>query len=122
MSTVQLLPLLLFLHIHFIVLIFFQFFLLSFFLPVLCVFLKPTLGLLSLRVLKYCWQCGEKPLNNIETVGSSGSEKDLTDTEGSAGTGTGTRSEIMVPEAMQDNLCRIQVHTIPPVNLVLRMR
>lgn len=62
-------------------------------------------------------------MNNIETVGSSGSEKDLTDTEGSAGTGTGTRtSEIMGSDAMQDNLCRMQPHVIPPVNLVLRMR
>lgn len=62
-------------------------------------------------------------MNNIETVGSSGSEKDLTDTEGSAGTGTGTRtSEIMGPDVAQDNLCRMQAHAVPPVNLVLRMR
>ncbi|KDR21690.1 Serine/threonine-protein kinase OSR1 [Zootermopsis nevadensis] len=68
-------------------------------------------------------ECGEKPMNNIETVGSSGSEKDLTDTEGSAGTGTGTRtSEIMGPDVAQDNLCRMQAHAVPPVNLVLRMR
>jgi len=56
-------------------------------------------------------------MNNIETVGSSGSDKDLTDTEGSAGTRT---SEIMGP----DNLYRAQAQAqaIPPVNLVLRMR
>jgi hypothetical protein len=54
-------------------------------------------------------------MNNIETVGSSGSEKDLTDTEGSAGTRT---SEILGP----DNLCRVQAQAVPPVNLVLRMR
>jgi hypothetical protein len=54
-------------------------------------------------------------MNNIETVGSSGSDKDLTDTEGSAGTRT---SEIMGP----DNLYRAQAQTVPPVNLVLRMR
>lgn len=63
----------------------------------------------------YCWQCVEKPMNNIETVGSSGSDKDLTDTEGSAGTRT---SEIMGP----DNLYRVQAQAAPPVNLVLRMR
>lgn len=54
-------------------------------------------------------------MNNIETVGSSGSEKDLTDTEGSAGTRT---SEIMGPS----NLYRVQTQAVPPVNLVLRMR
>jgi hypothetical protein len=59
-------------------------------------------------------------MNNIETVGSSGSEKDLTDTEGSAGTVTGTRtSESMGPD---DNLYHTQAQVIPPVNLVLRMR
>ncbi|XP_023717315.1 serine/threonine-protein kinase OSR1 isoform X2 [Cryptotermes secundus] len=60
-------------------------------------------------------ECVEKPMNNIETVGSSGSEKDLTDTEGSAGTRT---SEIMAPS----NLYRVQTQAVPPVNLVLRMR
>jgi len=60
-------------------------------------------------------ECVEKPMNNIETVGSSGSDKDLTDTEGSAGTRT---SEIMGP----DNLYRAQAQATPPVNLVLRMR
>jgi hypothetical protein len=54
-------------------------------------------------------------MNNIETVGSSGSEKDLTDTEGSAGTRT---SEIMGT----GNLYRVHTQAVPPVNLVLRMR
>ncbi|XP_069698781.1 serine/threonine-protein kinase OSR1 isoform X4 [Periplaneta americana] len=62
-------------------------------------------------------ECAEKPMNNIETVGSSGSEKDLTDTEGSTRT-----SEVLGPDASQDNLYRMQAQVIPPVNLVLRMR
>jgi hypothetical protein len=55
-------------------------------------------------------------MNNIETVGSSGSEKDLTDTEGSAGTRPGDL------EVLQDNITRMQQQAAPPVNLVLRMR
>jgi hypothetical protein len=58
-------------------------------------------------------------MNNIETVGSSGSEKDLTDTEGSAGTRTSERtSEIM----SSSNMYQVQTQVVPPVNLVLRMR
>ena len=55
-------------------------------------------------------------MNNIETVGSSGSEKDLTDTEGSVGMRLGDL------EISQDSINRMQQQAIPPVNLVLRMR
>ncbi|CAG2053485.1 unnamed protein product [Timema podura] len=61
-------------------------------------------------------ECQEKPMNNIETLGSSGSEKDLTDNEGSGGSGTlpGTNQYYQTPlQQVTENL---------PVNLVLRMR
>nr|CAD7200393.1 unnamed protein product [Timema douglasi] len=61
-------------------------------------------------------ECQEKPMNNIETLGSSGSEKDLTDNEGSGGSGN-------LPGANQYYQTPLQqVAESLPVNLVLRMR
>ncbi|XP_067006216.2 serine/threonine-protein kinase OSR1 isoform X3 [Anabrus simplex] len=71
-------------------------------------------------------ECREKPMNNIETVGSSGSEKDLTDNEGSGGTGSGSGTR--VGENMADMSQQNQYYEMPqnvavtPINLVLRMR
>nr|CAD7255939.1 unnamed protein product [Timema shepardi] len=61
-------------------------------------------------------ECQEKPMNNIETLGSSGSEKDLTDNEGSGGSGN-------LPGANQYYQTPLQQAAESlPVNLVLRMR
>ncbi|GLH06854.1 Serine/threonine-protein kinase hippo [Gryllus bimaculatus] len=55
----------------------------------------------------------EKPMNNIDTVGSSGSEKELTDNEGSGG-----RSAVPgMPDGQQ-----YYETQLTPINLVLRMR